>query len=87
MLQIGLAKINHALVSLMCGMIAVYRLLISPLFGSRCRFYPSCSAYACEALQVHGAGRGLWLMAKRLLRCHPACEGGIDPIPPIKRKL
>jgi putative membrane protein insertion efficiency factor len=63
-------------------LLAGYRRFISPLFPPRCRFYPSCSAYAVEAVQVHGALRGSWLAAARLGRCHPFHAGGIDPVPP-----
>jgi uncharacterized protein len=59
-----------------------YRLLISPLLPPSCRFYPSCSAYALEAVQVHGALRGSWLAVRRLSRCHPFHAGGLDPVPP-----
>ncbi|MBK4987730.1 membrane protein insertion efficiency factor YidD [Pseudomonas sp. S36] len=69
-----------ALVALIRG----YQLIISPLLGPRCRFYPSCSHYAIEALRVHGAGRGSWLTLLRLLRCHPLNPGGVDPVPPRK---
>jgi putative membrane protein insertion efficiency factor len=62
--------------------IRAYQLLISPLLGPRCRFYPSCSAYAVEALTTHGPLRGSWLAARRLLRCHPWNPGGPDPVPP-----
>jgi putative membrane protein insertion efficiency factor len=61
----------------------VYRRLLSPLLPPACRFYPSCSAYAAEAVRVHGAWRGCGLIVKRLARCHPLCEGGIDPVPPL----
>src|SRR5215469_13078875 len=58
-----------------------YRRFISPLLGPRCRFAPSCSEYALEALRVHGAARGLWLTVLRLGRCHPFHPGGYDPVP------
>jgi putative membrane protein insertion efficiency factor len=58
-----------------------YQLVLSPLLGPRCRFYPSCSAYAVTALQRHGALRGSWLAIRRLLRCHPWNPGGIDHVP------
>lgn len=61
-----------------------YQRFISPLFPPVCRFYPSCSAYAVEALQVHGAFRGLWLGIRRICRCHPFTAGGLDPVPPRK---
>lgn len=63
------------------GLIKVYRIAISPLLGNRCRFYPSCSAYAIEALEKHGAVKGTVLTMKRICRCHPLCEGGFDPVP------
>ncbi len=62
-------------------MIRVYQLAIAPLLGPRCRFLPSCSAYAAEAITRHGAVGGSWLAAKRLARCHPWCDGGFDPVP------
>jgi putative membrane protein insertion efficiency factor len=58
-----------------------YQLAISPFLGPRCRFYPSCSHYAIEALESHGALRGTWLTIKRISRCHPWHEGGFDPVP------
>lgn len=58
-----------------------YRLLISPLYGQVCRYHPSCSAYALEAVTRHGAVKGCWLSASRLLRCHPWAAGGYDPVP------
>ncbi|WP_426564250.1 membrane protein insertion efficiency factor YidD [Angustibacter sp. McL0619] len=58
-----------------------YQLVLSPLLGPRCRFYPSCSAYAVTALRRHGALRGSWLAARRLLRCHPWNPGGVDHVP------
>lgn len=70
------------LVSLFVGILRGYQLLISPMLGPRCRFYPSCSNYAIEALRVHGAVRGSWLAARRVGRCHPWHAGGLDPVPP-----
>jgi hypothetical protein len=61
--------------------VVLYRLTISPLLGSRCRFYPSCSQYALDALERHGAFRGAWLAMRRVGRCHPWHEGGYDPVP------
>ena len=62
-------------------LIRFYQLAISPVLPPSCRFYPSCSAYALEAVQVHGALRGSWLAARRLSRCHPFHAGGLDPVP------
>jgi len=63
-------------------LLRAYQLTISPLMGPRCRFYPSCSNYALEALQVHGAAKGSLLAVKRVCRCHPWNDGGLDPVPP-----
>lgn len=67
--------------SILLGLIWIYRRTLSPVLGPRCRFEPSCSAYAEEALQVHGALRGGLLAVWRLLRCQPFARGGIDPVP------
>jgi uncharacterized protein len=58
-----------------------YRLLLSPWIGNVCRFQPTCSRYAKEAIEIHGAAAGSYLGARRLLRCHPWCEAGADPVP------
>ena len=68
------------------GIITIYQRLISPLFPPVCRFYPSCSDYAVEALKLHGVGRGLAMAARRLLRCHPWHPGGFDPVPTEGRR-
>ena len=62
-------------------LIRVYQLAISPMLGSRCRFHPSCSDYAMEALRAHGLLKGLWLAVRRIGRCHPWHPGGYDPVP------
>ncbi len=64
------------------GLIRGYRYLISPLLPPSCRFTPSCSCYAIEAIETHGTLRGLFLSCGRILRCHPFCKGGFDPVPP-----
>jgi len=63
------------------GLVQAYRLLLKAWIGNACRFEPSCSAYALLALERHGAAKGSLLTAKRLLRCHPYCQGGHDPVP------
>jgi putative membrane protein insertion efficiency factor len=63
-------------------LLRVYRRLISPLLAPRCRFAPSCSSYAEQALRDHGALRGSWLAVRRVARCHPFNPGGYDPVPP-----
>jgi uncharacterized protein len=63
-------------------MIRAYQIVLSPLLGPRCRYYPTCSAYAIEALRVHGVVRGLALATWRVVRCNPFSNGGIDHVPP-----
>jgi uncharacterized protein len=65
-------------------LIRLYQYCVSPLLGPRCRFYPSCSCYADEAIQHHGAVRGCYLALRRILRCHPWRAGGYDPVPPAQ---
>jgi putative membrane protein insertion efficiency factor len=82
-------KLPEALLDLprraLIALVRAYRLLLSPWLGSGCRFTPSCSAYALEALHRHGALAGGLLTTRRLLRCHPGCAGGHDPVPPATR--
>lgn len=74
--------------SVVVGSIRLYKQFISPLLPPACRYQPSCSAYAAEAVQLHGVARGVWLAVRRLARCHPFSRGGFDPVPePAKRDL
>lgn len=67
--------------TLLVAPIRAYRRFLSPVLPHTCRFYPSCSQYAIDAIRVHGAARGVWLAAKRLLKCQPLHPGGYDPVP------
>jgi putative membrane protein insertion efficiency factor len=73
----GSATLAASLLKLIAG----YRRWISPILPPACRFHPTCSEYASAAIATHGAGRGVLLSARRLLRCHPWCAGGVDPVP------
>ncbi len=66
------------------GLVRVYQIVLSPMSGPSCRFYPSCSQYAVIALERHGVLRGGWLAVRRLGRCHPWTRGGIDDVPPAR---
>ena len=66
---------------LLLGAIRLYRLVLSPWWGGACRFTPTCSVFAEEAIDRHGALHGTWLAFKRVGRCHPWCAGGFDPVP------
>lgn len=70
---------------LLLTLVRGYRLLLRPLLGNVCRFEPTCSAYALQALTLHGAAAGSYLAARRILRCQPFCAGGCDPVPEPKR--
>jgi len=67
--------------TLLLALLRGYQYAIRPALGANCRFYPSCSDYAREALERHGVARGSWLALKRILRCHPYHPGGYDPVP------
>jgi uncharacterized protein len=73
----------------MCGLVRAYQLLLGPVLPPSCRYYPSCSSYAIEALHRHGPLAGLWLAVRRILRCHPWGGDGVDPVPesPVLNQL
>jgi len=75
------AAVQQLIVRLLQLPILAYRYLVSPLIGPRCRFMPTCSAYALEALERFGPIKGSWLAVRRIVRCHPLNEGGFDPVP------
>ncbi len=66
---------------LLAGVLRAYRAVISPIYGDVCKFYPTCSSYALDAVLTHGAFKGSWLSVRRLVRCHPWSMGGYDPVP------
>ncbi|GAB0147888.1 membrane protein insertion efficiency factor YidD [Marichromatium gracile] len=70
---------------ILTGLIRVYQYVLSPLLGPRCRFYPTCSHYAIEAIECHGPVYGSYLAVRRVLRCHPWHPGGVDPVPPARQ--
>jgi putative membrane protein insertion efficiency factor len=72
--------------TLLVLLVRAYQLCISPFLGQNCRFYPSCSQYAIEAINRHGSMKGGWLSAKRLCKCHPWHPGGLDPVPESSTK-
>ena len=69
---------------LLLAAISAYKKFLSPVLGPRCRFAPTCSSYAAEAIRTHGAARGGWLAVRRIGRCHPFNRGGHDPVPPAR---
>jgi putative membrane protein insertion efficiency factor len=71
--------------TIVIGLLRSYKILLSPFLGNHCRFYPSCSSYAETAVRRFGVGKGLWLAARRLSRCHPWHEGGVDPVPELEQ--
>lgn len=73
--------LRRAAAGMMIGLVRLYQLTLSPLLGPRCRYWPSCSSYAVEAIRVQGPLKGGLLAARRIARCHPGSEGGIDPVP------
>jgi hypothetical protein len=81
-----MAKNNSAPQRLIITVIKSYQRILSPLLGSNCRFHPTCSSYAIEAINRFGTLKGCWLVCKRILRCHPLNAGGEDPVPTKKEE-
>lgn len=75
---------NRCFYLLFCLLHRVYKITLSPFIGGHCRFEPTCSDYALEAVRIHGIWRGSWLAFKRILRCQPCYPGGEDPVPPLR---
>ena len=82
--DVGAGSILGPMKWLLLRLIAAYQLLLSPFFGRQCRFYPTCSEYAREAIDIHGALKGSWLAVRRIVRCGPWHSGGADPVPPAR---
>ena len=74
---------NGFMATTLLRLVAAYRFLLSPWVGNSCRYWPTCSEYAREAIEQHGAASGSYLAARRLLRCHPYGRGGVDPVPSV----
>jgi putative membrane protein insertion efficiency factor len=78
-------KVSVTLRKIPIGIIKLYQIVLSPMLGPTCRFHPSCSHYAIDAVTEHGIIKGCWLSIKRILKCHPLNDGGYDPVPEKKQ--
>ncbi|NQZ06439.1 MAG: membrane protein insertion efficiency factor YidD [Algicola sp.] len=76
-----MAQDSSTLQKSLIGLVRFYQAFISAILPPRCRFVPTCSQYSIEAIKLHGSAKGSWLTGKRLLKCHPFCAGGYDPVP------
>ena len=74
-------KNKSPLRAILKSLVRFYQIAISPWFGAKCRFHPTCSHYAIESIETHGSLKGAWLSIKRILKCHPLSKGGFDPVP------
>jgi len=81
-MQSGERKTRSTAAGILAGCLGLYKRYLSPLLPSACRFYPTCSVYMREAIEIHGSGKGVWLGLLRLSRCHPFHPGGFDAVPP-----
>ncbi len=72
--------------AVLLALIHLYRAVLSPFLGGQCRYHPTCSAYALEAIREWGAWHGMWMAVWRIARCHPFAKGGLDPVPPNPRR-
>ncbi|MFC3908220.1 membrane protein insertion efficiency factor YidD [Legionella dresdenensis] len=81
-----MGQINYFLRQMIMLPVVLYRLFISPVIKPSCRFYPTCSEYALDAIRYYGILKGTYLIFRRILRCHPWCDGGYDPVLPNKEK-
>lgn len=79
--ELGGRRIGEIVKTLLLKIVGLYRWMRPALGGARCRFYPSCSQYAHEAISIHGAGKGSFLAVRRIAKCHPFHPGGLDPVP------